>query len=367
MAWTTLTPGAGIRVEHFHQSKGASMSTVVTIGLDLAKSVFQIHGVDDAGRAVLRRRLSRHELVSYFAKLPGCLVGMEDCSAAHHWARELSRLGHSVRLIPPQYVKPYVKRNKTDAADAEAICEAVGRSNMRFVPIKTLDQQGVLSLHRVRSLFVRQRTASINTVRGLLTEFGIVAGKGIQRVAELRQRMDKVGSDLLPAEARTAIDEAFDHIDALTERIDAMEARIVTWHRNSDASQRLASAPGVGPITASAIIASVGDGRQFRSARHFAAWLGLTPRAHASGGKEHIGRISKGGDRYLRALLIHGARAIVGTSFRKNVTPRPWLKQLLARRSVNVAAVAVAHKTARALWAMITREEGYRRIAAQAA
>jgi transposase len=174
------------------------MSTVATIGLDLAKSVFQIHGVDDAGRAVLRRRLSRHELVSYFAELPTCLVAMEACSAAHHWARELSRLGHCVRLIPPQYVKPYVKRNKTDAADAEAICEAVGRPNMRFVPIKTMDQQGVLSLHRVRSLFVRQRTAAINTVRGLLTEFGIVAGKGIRRVAELRQRMDisRTGSSL---------------------------------------------------------------------------------------------------------------------------------------------------------------------------
>jgi transposase len=366
MAWTT-PPGTGIRVAHFHRLKDAPMSTIVTIGLDLAKSVFQLHGVDDAGRAVLRRRLSRYELVSYFAKLPACLVGMEACSAAHHWARELSRLGHSVRLIPPQYVKPYVKRNKTDAADAEAICEAVGRPNMRFVPIKTMDQQGVLSLHRVRSLFVRQRTAAINTVRGLLTEFGIVAGKGIRRVGELRQRMDKVGSDLLPPEARAAIAEAFDHVDELTERIGAIEGRIVAWHKNSEASQRLASAPGVGPITASAIIASVGGGRQFRSARHFAAWLGLTPRIHASGGKEHIGKISKGGDRYLRALLIHGARAIVGTSFRKDVKPRPWLKQLLARRPVNVAAVAVAHKTARALWAMITREEEYRRIAAQAA
>ena len=250
---------------------------------------------------------------------------------------------------------------------AEAICEAVGRPNMRFVPIKTMDQQGVLSLHRVRSLFVRQRTAAINTVRGLLTEFGIVAGKGIRRVAELRQRMDKVGSDQLPAEARAALAEAFDHIDALSRRIDAVEARIVTWHKTSDASHRLASAPGVGPITASAIIASVGDGKQFQSARHFAAWLGLTPRIQASGGKEHIGRISKGGDRYLRALLIHGARAIVGTSFRKDVKPRPWLKQLLSRRPVNVVAVAVAHKTARALWAMITREEEYRRITAPAA
>ena len=238
---------------------------------------------------------------------------------------------------------------------------------MRFVPVKTIDQQGVLSLHRVRSAFVRQRTAAINTVRGLLTEFGIVAAKGIQRVAELRQRMDKVGGDLLPDEARAAITEAFEHIDALSTRIASVEARIVAWHKDSAASRRLASAPGVGPITASAIVASVGDGRHFQSSRHFAAWLGLTPRIDASGGKGHIGRISKGGDRYLRALLIHGARAIVGTSFRKDVAPRPWLKQLLARRSVNVAAVAVAHKTARALWAMITREEEYRKAAAQAA
>lgn len=343
------------------------MSTVVTIGLDLAKSVFQLHGVDADGRTALRRRLARPELVSYLAKLPACLIGMEACSAAHHWARELTRLGHSVRLIPPQYVKPYVKRNKTDAADAEAICEAVDRPNMRFVQIKTLDQQSVLTLHRVRSAFVRQRTSAVNTVRGLLTEFGIVVGKGISRLAELRQRMDETETDLLPDEARAAIDEVFEHIDALTARIHSVEARILAWHKTSETSRRLASAPGVGPITASAIVASVGDGRQFQSARHFAAWLGLTPRIHASGGKEHIGKISKGGDRYLRALLIHGARAIVGTSFRKDVKPRPWLKQLLARRPVNVAAVAVAHKTARALWAMITREEAYRRVAAQAA
>jgi transposase len=343
------------------------MSGIVAIGLDLAKSIFQIHGVDDAGRTMLRRRLSRHELVPYFAKISPCLIGMEACSAAHHWARELSRFGHSVRLIPPQYAKPYVKRNKTDAADAEAICEALTRANMRYVPVKTLDQQSVLSLHRVRALFVRQRTAAVNTVRGLLTEFGIIAGKGIGRIAELRRRADQADRGVLPDEARAAITEVFEHIGALTDRIDAMEAKIVAWHKGSETSQRLASAPGVGPITASAIVASVGDARQFRSARHFAAWLGLTPRLHASGGKEHIGRISKGGDRYLRALLIHGARAIVGTSFRKDVPPRPWLKQLLARRSVNVAAVAVAHKTARALWAMITRKEGYRRIAVQAA
>jgi transposase len=334
---------------------------VVTVGLDLAKTVFQAHGVDEAGQTVLRRRLGRSELIAYFAKLPPCLIAMEACSSAHHWARELGDLGHDVRLIPPHYVKPYVKRNKTDAADAEAICEAAGRPSMRFVPIKTRDQQAVLVLHRSRSLLVRQRTASINAARGLVGEFGLIASKGRYRVSELRQRMNAMASDQIPAIACQAINTLFDHIDVLEEQIAAVERQIVEWHRNNEDSLRLATAPGVGPITASAIVAAVGEGRQFQSARHFAAWLGLTPRMHASGKKERIGRISKGGDRYLRALLIHGARAIVGTLFRKNVTPRPWLLALAARRPTNVAAVAVAHKTARALWAMLTRGEKYRR------
>jgi transposase len=288
---------------------------------------------------------------------------MEACSSAHYWARELIRLGHDVRLIPPQYVKPYVKRNKTDAADAEAICEAVARPNMRFAPIKTCEQQAILALHRVRALPVRQRTAAINAVRGLLGEFGIVAAKGSSRVVELRDRVGKTDSDFLPLEAREAIVQLFDHIDGLREASEAIEARILIWHKTSQESQRLASAPGVGPMTASAIVAAVGNGNQFKSARHFAAWLGLTPRINASGGKEHIGRISKGGDRYLRTLLIHGARAVVGTTFRKNVAARPWLTALMRRRPVNVAATAVAHKTARALWAMLTRAESYRQPA----
>lgn len=338
--------------------------SVVSIGLDLAKSVFQIHGVDASGLAVLRRRLARGELIAFFTKQPRCLVAMEACSSAHHWARELARLGHEVRLIPPQYVKPYVKRNKTDAADAEAICEAAGRPNMRFVPIKTLEQQNVLVLHRVRALLVRQRTAAVNAARGLLGEFGLVIGKGIRKVDELRRRMNKLEADMLPGEARSAIDCLFEHIDGLAERIGTVEARIIAWHKSSEVSQRLASAPGVGPMTATALVGAVGDGKQFQSARHFAAWLGLTPRIRASGGKERIGRISKGGDRYLRALLIHGARAVVGTTFRKDVAPRPWLTALIGRRPVNVAAVAVAHKTARALWAMLTRAEAYRRPSA---
>ena len=229
----------GVGLKPFHRPKGASISGIVAIGLDLAKSIFQIHGVDAAGRTMLRRRLSRHELVPYFAKISPCLIGMEACSAAHHWARELSRFGHSVRLIPPQYAKPYVKRNKTDAADAEAICEALTRPNMRYVPVKTLDQQSVLSLHRVRALFVRQRTAAVNIVRGLLTEFGIIAGKGIGRIAELRRRADQADREVLPDEARAAITEVFEHIGALTDRIDAMEAKIVAWHKSSRPASNL--------------------------------------------------------------------------------------------------------------------------------
>lgn len=338
--------------------------SVRTIGLDLARSIFQVHGVDAEGRAVLKRRIRRRDLLAFFEGLPACLVGMEACSSAHHWARELMALGHDVRLIPPQYAKPHVKRNKTDAADAEAICEAVARPNMRFVPIKTRASQGVLSLHRARSLLVRQRTATSNAIRGLLGEFGIVAGKGLRRPGDLRRAMEDTSATLVPPEARTALEGLFDHVDALSGKIEALESRILAWHRQSVASQRLATAPGVGPgvgpITATALVAAVGDASRFASARHFAAWLGLTPRISASGGREHVGRISKGGDRYLRTLLIHGARAMVGTSFRRGVRPRPWLRALIARRPVNVAAVAVAHKTARALWAMLRRGEAYR-------
>jgi transposase len=337
--------------------------SVTTIGLDLAKSVFQVHGVDAAGHLVLKRRIRRQGLLAFFGALPPCVVGMEACSSAHHWARELVALGHDVRLIPPQYAKPYVKRNKTDAADAEAICEAVGRPNMRFVPIKTRESQGLLTLHRVRSLLVRQRTATVNAGRGLLGEFGIVAAKGICRVGALRRDMEAANEEVLPLEARVALDALFEHLDALTAKLDAVDQEILAWHRTSEESQRLATAPGVGPLTATALIAAVGDASQFASARHFAAWLGLTPRMSASGNREHIGRISKGGDRYLRTLLIHGARAMVGTSFRRGVKPRPWLLALIGRRPVNVAAVAVAHKTARALWAMIRREETYRQPA----
>lgn len=333
---------------------------IARAGLDIAKSVFQVHAVDGAGHAVIRRRLARSQLLNFFSKLPACTIGIEACSSAHHWARELTRLGHEVRLIPPQYVKPYVKRNKTDAADAEAICEAVGRPNMRFVPIKTITQQAVLALHRARSLLVRQRTATINAIRGLLGEYGLVAAKGPARLDDLRRRLAMTASDEVPPAARVAIEALFAQVDDVRARAEAIEAEILAYHQNDEASRRLASIPGVGPLTASALVAAVGECRQFRSARHFAAWVGLTPRMTASGDKQRSGGISKGGDRYLRTLLIHGARAVVGAINRSNLRPRPWLTPLLTRRPIPVAATALAHKNARIIWAMLSRGEAYR-------
>ena len=341
--------------------------TVTTVGIDLAKSVFQVHGADRDGRVVLRRRLARGRLLDFVAKLPPCRIGLEACASAHHWARRLTALGHDVRLIPAQYVKPYVKRNKTDAADAEAICEAVSRPTMRFVPIKSLDQQAVLALHRVRALLVRQRTQLANAARGILGEFGLVVPRGIRRLAELRARMAAVAEDELPDQARAAVGLLFQQLEATQGRIGTVEEAILAWHERSEASQRLATVPGIGPLTATALVAAVGDASQFASARHFAAWLGLTPRVRASGGREKLGRITKAGDRYLRTLLIHGARAVVGTLRRPSAVPRPWLTALAARRPVNVAATALAHKTARAVWAMLTRREAWRATTCAAA
>jgi transposase len=332
---------------------------ITTIGLDLAKQVFQVHGVDRDGRVVVRKRLRRSEVLAFFRGAEPCLVGMEACATAHHWARELSRLGHEVRLMPPAYVKPYVKRGKNDAADAEAICEAVTRPTMRFVPIKSAEQQAALMLHRVRDLLVRQRTVLINALRGHLAEFGIIAPQGTGRVGELVAAVVGENTDVLPSLARQALLGVVGELQALGDRIVDAEKAILAWHRSSDASRRLATIPGIGPITASAIVATVADPTQFRSGRQFAAWIGLVPRQNSSGGKERLGGISKQGDRYLRRLLVVGATTVIRHARTRSVTEAGWLQGLLARRPARLASVAQANKAARVAWALLTRGGTY--------
>jgi transposase len=329
------------------------------IGLDLAKHVFQVHGTDGIGNPVLRKRLRRSELTRFFARLSPCVVGIEACGSGHHWARELRRLGHDVRLMPPQYVRPYVKTNKHDAADAEGICEAVQRPSMRFVPIKEADQQAALMLHRSRELLVRQRTMLANAVRSHAAEFGMVVPKGIQRLPELRTLIASAEPELMPELAKSVLLSLAAQMEAINIRILGLEKQLIAWHRASAASQRLATIPGVGPITATAIVATVADASRFASARQFAAWIGLVPKQHSSGARERLGGISKRGDGYLRRLLVHGARAVIRWQRRLNARPLPWLAGLLGRRHVNVAAAALANKNARIAWALLTRHENY--------
>ncbi len=287
------------------------MTEVTTIGLDLAKRVFQVHGADAQGRPVLRKKLRRAKLMPFFADLPPCLIGMEACASAHHWAREFHALGHEVRLIPPQYVRPFVKTNKNDAADAEAICEAVTRPTMRFAAVKSAEQQSVLMLHRVRELLVRQRTMAINALRGHCAEFGIVVAQGAPKVEELIATIEDADDTRLPSVAREALGALVAQLRSAQGRIKALETRLTAWHRSSAASRRLAAIPGVGVITATALVATIGDAAQFRSGRQLSAWLGLVPRQHSSGGKQRLGRISKHGDGYIRRLLVHGARTVL--------------------------------------------------------
>lgn len=331
------------------------MKKITAVGLDLAKTVFQVHGADEDGRAVLRKQLRRGQVAEFFSQLPPCLVGMEACGSAHHWARKLQQMGHQVRLIAPQYVKPFVKRNKTDAADAEAICEAMQRPGMRFVAVKTGEQQAILSVHRARQGFVRARTATVNQIRGLLGEFGIVLPQGIHHLAKVRETM--AGQEL-PGVFRQLIELQLDHLRELQDRVEELDRQIERWHRSSEASQRLMAIPGVGILTATAIVATVGDGRQFRNSRDMAVWLGLTPRQHSTGGKPKILGISKRGDVYLRTLMIHGARSALLVDSRAGVE-RAWHVRLARRRHQNIAAVALAHKNARTMWALLAREQKY--------
>ena len=333
------------------------MGTITTIGLDSAKNVFQVHGVDAEGRVQVRRQLRRGDVQKFFKATPPCLVGIEACASAHHWGREISALGHTVKLMPPAYVKPYVKRGKTDAADAEAICEAVTRPTMRFVAIKSMDQQAALMLHKTRDLLVRQRTMLINGLRGHLAEFGIIAAKGPGGVKAAVEVLHEV-QDELPEAARLALHGMVDQLRDLATAIERLEVRIIAWHRTNDVSRRLATIPGIGPITASAIAAAVPDGSLFRSGRQFAAWLGLTPKAHSSGGKQRQGGISKQGDGYIRKLLVVGATAVMRIARQDNAS-RIWAAKLLKRKSAKLAAVALANKTARIAWVVMTRGETY--------
>jgi transposase len=337
---------------------------ITTIGLDIAKRVFQVHGADASGKCQLRRKLQRDEVLAFFAKLAPCLVGIEACGTSHHWAREIQALGHTVKLMPPSYVKPYVKRGKTDAADAEAICEAVTRPTMRFVPIKTPEQQAVLMLHRTRELLVRQRTMFVNALRGHMAEFGLIAPAGIGRVEDLLAILLGEDDARLPKLALQALRELARALSHVAERIKQIEAAIMAWHKDNEASRRLAAIPGIGPITASAIVATVTDPGQFRSARQFAAWIGLVPKQNSSGGKQRQGGISKQGDRTLRRLLVLGATAVIRHARHKHTPQTAWLRGVLERRPARLASVAQANKTARIVWALLAKGGQYRAPAA---
>lgn len=334
--------------------------TPITIGIDLAKSVFQIHGVDAEGEVVVRKKLRRAEVLKFFGALAPSLVGMEACATAHFWAREISALGHDVRLMPPSYVKAYLRRQKNDAADAEAICEAVTRPSMRFVPMKSAERQGVLVLHRTRELLVRQRTMLINAIRGHCAEFGMIAPQGAYRAGDLIEQVRAAEASVLSELARSALLMLADQLDALAAQIHALDRQLLVWHRQDAASQRLATIPGVGIITATALAASVTDPSLFRSGREFAAFLGLVPRQNSSGGKDRLGRISKMGDGYLRKLLVVGATSIIRRASDNASATGAWVRSLMERKPNRVVTVAIANKTARIVWAVLARGEIYR-------
>jgi transposase len=343
------------------------MQAISTIGLDIAKSVFQVHGVDAAGQVVIRRQLRRRLVLAFFQKLPPCLVGIEACASSHHWSRELQALGHTVRLMPAAYVKPYVKRQKNDATDAEAICEAVSRPNMRFVETKTAEQQSCLMLHRTRHLFIRQQTAVINAIRAQLAEFGVVAPVGRRGVDQLLAVVADPSDKRLPEVARICVTALRAQLQMLKLRILEFDRLIRAWHRSNEVSRRLDRIPGVGPALATALVASIPDPKVFRSGRDLSAWIGLVPKQNSSGGKDRLGNISKRGDRYLRSLFTTGALAVIRYAKIHGTQHRPWLTALLARRPTKVAAIALANKLARMAWAMMAKNEDYKEPVALAA
>jgi transposase len=333
---------------------------ITTIGLDLAKHVFQVHGIAADGRVVIRRRLRRAEVINFFSSIAPCMIGMEACSTAHHWARELMMLGHEVRLMPPTYVKPYVKRGKNDASDAEAICEAVTRPTMRFVPVKSAEQQSVLVLHRTRDLLIRQRTMLANSLRAHCAEFGLVVAQGMAKLADLLASIADESDTRIPPLARGGLLVLAQHLQELQRKISEVERALHAWHRSNEVSRRLETIPGIGPITASALAVTVTDPTLFRSGRHLAAWLGLVPRQNSSGGKERLGGISKQGDRYIRRLLISGAHAVLQYARQGRSGTSTWATGLLQRRPFKLVAVALANKMARIAWVVLARDENYR-------
>jgi transposase len=335
------------------------MEQVTTIGLDIAKHVFQVHGIDVAGKVMIRRKLRRGEVLEFFGKFKPVLVGIEACATSHYWARELVALGHEVKLMPPHYVKPYVKRQKNDMADAAAICEAVTRPSMRFVPVKSEEQQAILMIHRSRELLIRQHTMLVNALRGHLAEFGIIMKQGKAGAATLVALIEDEDHDMLDPMVREALLPLVEQLRETNERITRLEQRIVSWHRSNAVSCRLATIPGIGPIIASAIVATVTDPRLFTSGRQLAAWLGLVPRQNSSGGKERLGGITKKGDGYVRKLLVIGANAVLRFAQNSDASSTRWAKELLLRKPRKVVAVAMANKMARIAWAVLARAENF--------
>jgi transposase len=344
---------------------------ITQVGIDLAKLVFQVHGVDARGKVALRKQLKRSQVVGFFAQLAPCRIGMEACGGAHFWARKLMECGHTVKLIAPQFVKPYVKSNKNDAADAEAICEAVGRPNMRFVPIKNTEQQALLGMHRARQGFVTERTAQANQIRGLLSEFGLIMPVGIRSIERMLPEFLEDAENCLSGVSRALFARLFEHFRVLDRQVQELEREINAWHREDTASRRLQAIPGIGPLTASALVASIGDAKVFRNGRQFAAWLGLVPRQNSSGGKTNLLSISKRGDTYLRTMLIHGARSVLLHLKSHPDQADGWLARVANRRNPNIAAVALANKNARTVWALLAHgrdyQAGYRSVNPMAA
>lgn len=343
-----------------HHSAKKEVGELKVLGIDLAKQSFQLHGVDEHGHVVLRKKLNRSQLRAFVANLPPCLIGLEACGGAHYWVRELTKLGHNVRMIAPQFVKPYVKSNKNDAVDAKAICEAVQRPSMRFVPSKSLEQQDMQSLHRIRSQLVARRTAQANQVRGLLLEYGLIIPIGINHVRKALPSILEDADNALSGLFRELLNELYEELVHLDKRIQTLEQKLVTLSVNNDDCKRLLTIPGVGLLTATALIAAIADISVFKNGRELAAWLGLVPKQHSTGGKQTLLGISKRGDSYLRTLLIHGGRSVVRVAHKHQDKRNRWIGDIKQRRGENISNVAVANKNARIVWALLTRKENYK-------